>query len=95
MKIVVEMLDAPNGPGSAGGRDAAGRAAEDRRRALRPKVAEHAELLRPGPVRPVPPDRRDPAPIAAAANACEAVAVLLERGPAPDVADATSATPPH
>ena len=36
-----------------------------------------------------------PLPIAAAANACEAVAVLLERGADPDVADATSATPLH
>ena len=49
-----------------------------------PGGAEYAELLRTGAVRPVPPDRRDPrSPFAAAANACEAVAVSARarRGP--------------
>ncbi len=90
------MLDVPNGPGSAGGRDAAGRAAEDRPRALRHRVAEHTELLRTGPVRPVPPDRRDPAPHCDSRQRVRSRrGSARERGADPDVAEATSATPLH
>ena len=67
-----QRVDGPalrGGPGLAGG--------------ARPGAEEHAERLRPGPVQPVPPDRRDPLHIAAFAGACEVVAVLARgrRGP--------------
>ena len=78
-----QRVDGPalrGGPGLAGG--------------ARLGAEEHAERLRPGPVQPVPPDRRDPLHIAAFAGACEVVAVLLEGGD-PDDANATTAMPLH
>ena len=53
---------AGNGPGAAGGGGGLGRAAASRPRAPRPGVAERRERVRPGPVPPAPPARRDPAP---------------------------------